>query len=245
MAKQSAKNGLVLIGGKNFSAQSLQWDANMTTNPAEVTGFGDQSHNFINTLKSGEVTLNLLWDSSDKTESLLTTTEESNVTIVPGGYSLGAPSFSMPFYQANFDISGSASGDAIQAGSMKLVTRGNVGGLELGQVLHSSAVTVSTTDTGVTDPNQGTQEITGACAGVLHVWQATTTDSYVVEIQESTDDITYATLITFTLNGQALGSERVARASANIEPYRRVVATRTGAAAESFGFTVHFWHEGA
>jgi hypothetical protein len=66
----------------------------------------------------------------------------------------------------------------------------------------------------------------------------------VVEIQESTDDITYATLITFTLNGQTLDSERVERASANLEPYRRVVATRTGAAAESFGFTVHFWHEG-
>ena len=243
MAKTSGKAGVVLVGGYNFSAQSLQWDANFNANPAEVTGFGDQSHNFINTLKSGEVTVNMLWDSSDKTELLEPATMAKNVTILPAGYSLGAPSLSMPFYQANMDVSGGASGDAIQAGSIKFVTRGTAG-LELGQVLHSSAVTVSTTDTGVTDPGQGTAEITAKCAGVLHVWQATTTDSYVVEIQESTDDITYATLITFTLNGQTLDSERVERASANLEPYRRVVATRTGAVAESFGFTVHFWHEG-
>lgn len=243
MAKQSAKNGLVLIGGYNFSAQSLQWDSVLNSNPSDVTGFGDGSHNSINGLKSGEMTVNMLWDSSDKTELMEPTTMAANVTIVPGGYSLGAVSLSMPFYQANSDISGAASGDAIQAGSVKFVNRGTAG-LELGQILHHSAVTVSTTDTGVTDPNQALQEITAKCAGVLHVWQACAADTYAVEIQESTDDVTYATLISFTLNGSALGSERVERASANLEPYRRVVATRTGGAGDSFGFSVHFWHDG-
>jgi hypothetical protein len=244
MAKQSGKSGVVLVGGINFSAQSLQWDANLTTNPSDITGFGDGSHNSIHGLKSGEMTVNMLWDSSDKTETLETTTEQSNVTIIPGGYSLGAPSFSMPFYQANFDVSGNAAGDALQAGSIKFITRGNVGGLELGQVLHHDTITGSTSDIGINDPNQGTQEITAKCAGVMHVWDATNTDTYVVKIQESTDNATWADLITFTLNGTALGSERVERASANLEPYRRVIATRTGAAGDTFGFTVHFWHEG-
>lgn len=243
MAKTSGKAGIVLVGGINFSAESLQWDVSLSTNPNDVTGFGDQSHNFIHALKSGEMTVNMLWNSSDKTEILEGTSEASNLTILPAGYSLGAPSFSMPFYQANFDVSGNASGEAIQAGSIKFVTRGT-DGLELGQVLHHSAVTNSTTDTGVTDPNQGTAEITASCAGVLHVWSACAADTYEVKIQESTDDITYADLVTFTLNGSALGSERVEVASGNVEPYRRVVATRTGAAGDSFGFTVHFWHDG-
>jgi hypothetical protein len=213
----------------------------LNTNPSDVTGFGDGSHNSINGLKSGEVTINMLWDSSDVTETLLTTTNADNVTIIPEGYALGNPSLSMEYYQANCDVSGSASGDALQCGSIRLVTRGTEE-LELGQALHHGAVTVSTTDTGINDPGQGTQEITAACSAVLHVWQATTTDSYVVEVQESTDNATFANIITFTLNGQVLGSERVERASAALEPYRRVVATRTGAAAESFGFTVHFSH---
>jgi hypothetical protein len=243
MAKTSGKAGVILVGGYNFSAQSLQWDANFNTNPSEVTGFGDQSHNFINALKSGEVTVNMLWDSSDKTELLEPATMSKNVTILPAGYSLGAPSLSMPFYQANMDVSGNASGDAIQAGSIKFVTRGTAG-LELGQVLHHDIITGSTSDIGISDPGQGTQEITAKCAGVLHVWDATTTDTYVVKIQESTDNATWADLITFTLDGLTLDSERVERASANLEPYRRVIATRTGAAGDSFGFTVHFWHEG-
>ena len=243
MAKQSGKNGVVLIGGYNFSTEALQWDVSLSANASDVTGFGDGSHNFLHALKTGEMTVNMLWNSSDKTEVLLTTTEQSNLTILPAGYSLGGVSLSMPFYMANLDVSGAASGEAISAGSAKFVTRGTTG-LEMGQVLHHLAVTDSTTDTGVTDPNQAATEITAECAGVLHVWQACASDTYVVEIQESTDDITYATLITFTLNGSALGSERVAVASGNIEPYRRVMATRTGAAGDSFGFTVHFWHGG-
>ena len=185
----------------------------------------------------------MLWNSSDKTEVLLTTTEESNLTILPAGYSLGGVSFSMPFYMANLDVSGSASGEAISAGSAKFVTRGTTG-LELGQVLHHTTVTDSTTDVGINDPNQALTEITQPCAGVLHVWDATATDTYVVKIQDSTDNVNWDDLITFTLNGTVLGSERVAVASGALEPYRRVVAARTGVAGDTFGFTVHFWHGG-
>jgi hypothetical protein len=185
----------------------------------------------------------MLWNSSDKTERLLTTTEESNLTILPAGYTLGGVSLSMPFYMANLDVSGGASGEAISAGSAKFVTRGT-SGLEMGQVLHHATVTVSTTDIGIEDPNQVLTEITQPCAGVIHVWDVTGTDTYVVKIQDSTDNTTWDDLITFTLNGTALGSERVAVASGALEPYRRVIATRTGAAGDTFGFTVHFWHGG-
>ena len=243
MAKQSGKNGVVLIGGYDFSTESLQWDVSLSANASEVTGFGDGSHNFLHALKTGEMTVNMLWNSSDKTEVLLTTTEQSNLTILPAGYTLGGVSLSMPFYMANLDVSGSASGEAISAGSAKFVTRGTTG-LELGQVLHHTTVTDSTTDIGIEDPNQVLTEITAECAGVIHVWDATATDTYVVKIQDSTDNVNWDDLITFTLDGRVLGSERVAVASGALEPYRRVIATRTGAAGDTFGFTVHFWHGG-
>ena len=47
MAKVSGKNGVVLIGGYDFSTESLQWDVSLSANASEVTGFGDGSHNFL------------------------------------------------------------------------------------------------------------------------------------------------------------------------------------------------------
>jgi hypothetical protein len=77
----------------------------------------------------------------------------------------------------------------------------------------------------------------------MHVWTNTTDDTYVVKIQHcATIDGVYDDLITFTLNGKTRTSEHVTAVSGTINQYRRVLATRTGAAGDSFGYTVSFWH---
>lgn len=242
MTKASAKNALIMIGGYNFSAYSTQWEEAITVPPSEVTGFGDESHNFIATLPQAQVNVNMLWDATATTgvnAILRPLSYSKNITIIPEGYALGRRSLSMPFLQGNFTTTGNASGEAIQAGSLAFVTTGSAG-FEMGWVLAHATITETATGTGVLDP--GDAAITATCAGVLHIWDTVTLDSYEIKIQDSANNADWDDLVTFTLDGTALNSERVAVASGTVNKYRRVVATRTGSAGETLGYTVHFWH---
>jgi hypothetical protein len=69
-------------------------------------------------------------------------------------------------------------------------------------------------------------------------------DTYVVKVQDcATVGGSYEDLITFTANGSALTSERQTAASGTINKFIRVLATRTGSAGNSFGYSVHYWQE--
>lgn len=243
MAKQTAKDGIVLIDGYNLSTYVTQYEWSSAVDEVEVTGLTDGAHNFVPGQKQGEINLNTLWDSAaSKSVAVLRPLSLSGkiVTLMPEGYVLGAPTLSMPIMQANWGPSGDPS-SAIRADSVKFLSYGGTSeGVEDGYALAHATITATTTGTGYDDPSGAAA--TARCAGALHIWDATGTDTYVVKIQHSTTlGSGYADLITFTLNGTALGSERVVVASGTVNRYRRVVATRTGAAADTFGFSVHFW----
>jgi hypothetical protein len=242
MAKITAKDGIVLIDGYNLSTYVTQYEIADTVDEVEVTGLSEGSHNFIPGQRMASLSLNTLWDSAaSKTVTVLRPLNLAGkiVTLLPEGYVLGAPTISLPIMQANWGPTGSPS-TAIVADSVKFLSYGNNAGVEDGYALAHGTITTTTTGTGYDDLLGAAA--TASCAGALHVWGATTTDTYVVKIQHSASlGSGYADLITFTLNGTALGSERVAVASGTVNRYRRVVATRTGAAGDSFGFSVHFW----
>ena len=243
MSKVSAKDAIIVVNGYRLSTYFTQYEASVSVNPVEVTGFADGSHNFLPTLQTAHISMAALWD--DAAGSLNTALKglSSNkiVTLLPEGYSaVGAVTLSLPYMQENFNPAG-APADVVKAGSIGFSSYGNNAGLEYGVALQHGTITATTTGTGVLDPTNGA--VTAACAGALHVWSATTTDTYVVKIQHSTALASgYADLITFTLDGTALNSERITVASGTINKYRRMVATRTGSAGDTFGLTVHFWH---
>ena len=242
MAKITAKDGIVLIGGYNLSTYALQYEAVKEVDAVDVTGLSDGSHNFIAGQKIAMTTINMLWDSaSGKVTDALKAPGEKNVTIMPEGYTLGAGALSMPYTQANFNPSGSPS-TAIGVGNIKFSSYGDNYGLEYGQMLQHGSITATTTGTAVVDA-AGEGSITSVCSGTLHIWTACATDTYAVKIQHSVDGSTsWSDLVTFTLTGAAINSERVAVESGTLRAYRRIVATRTGSAAESFGFSVFFAH---
>ena len=62
MPKISAKNATILINGYNFSTYFSSFDIESSMNPANVTGFGDGSANFIPTLPSGKISGSVFWD---------------------------------------------------------------------------------------------------------------------------------------------------------------------------------------
>jgi len=242
MAKLAAKNAIVLIGGYNFSTYATSFEATHDLGLVDVTGFGDGGKNFIPGLPSGKMTIDMLWDSTATTgvHAVLSAFPTGVVTVLPEGYALGNNTVSMPYTQANYSPAGKPDG-AIQAGSIGFEGYGANVGIERGWALAHGTITNTTTGTGFVDP-AGAQ-VTAVCGASLHIWAKCAADTYVVKVQHcATIGGAYADLITFTANGSALTSERQVIASGAIEQYRRVLATRTGAAGNSFGFTVSFWH---
>jgi len=241
MAKISAKNAVVLVNGYVLSTYLATFDIESSVNPKDVTGFGDQSKNFIPTIKSGKITGVAYWDSdTGKTHLVLKSFPTGHVTILPEGYSLGAPSLSLPFLSNKYMPKG-APDKEISIGKLEFKSYGSNVGVESGVVLTQATITDTTTSTGVLDPSNAA--VTATCSATLHIWDVVATDTYVIKVQHSTTlGSGYADLITFVANGSSLTSERIAVASGTINKYRRVVATRTGSAAESLGFTVVFQH---
>ena len=244
--KVSAKGAIILVGGYNLSTYFTSYEVQEGISPLDVTGFTDGSNNFIPGLFSGQITGNALWDNTvAKSYPVLKaytgTTTDGIVTILPEGGTAGLPSLSLPFTQGGITPSGSPT-TAIGLGSINFASYGDNEGVENGILIHHGAITDSTTDADVSWVDQG-GAITARCSGILHVWTACT-DTYVVKIQHcDTSDGVYADLVTFTLNGTALGSERAEVASGTINQFLRFQATRTGAVGDSFGCTVTFWRE--
>ena len=240
MAKASAKNGVVLIDGYNYSTLVADYEFQMGVDPVEATGLSEGSHNFIPGQRVGRLASNMYWDTATINTVMSSHLSNKIVTLMPEGYTLGAPTLSMPFMQGSFNPQGSPT-TAIMLGQIEFLSYGNNAGVEDGYALTHGTITNTTTTTGVLDITDAAA--TAICAGALHIWTACASDTYAVKIQHSTTlGSGYADLVTFTLDGSAIGSERVAVASGTVNKYRRVVATRTGSAGDNFGFSVHFWH---
>ena len=243
MAKIIGKNAIILVGGYQLSSLFSSYETRgPSVKSVDVTGFTDGCENYLPGISTAEMTLNGYWDNAaGSLNDALKGLGTKNVSILPEGYILGAPSLSMSALQTTFNPGGNV-GDAIQIGSIQFLQSGaTIPGALSGWALQHGTITNTLTGTGYDDPSAGA--VTAACAGVLHIWQACATDTYLVKIQHSTTlGSGYTDLITFTLNGSAIGSEAVTVASGTVNRYRRVIATRTGAAGNAFGFSVMFWH---
>jgi hypothetical protein len=239
MSKISAKDATVLINGYKLSTFTTAYEATAGVDPIEVTGFGDGSHNSIPGQKIASLSCDMLWSSTaGDVHTALGAVTTGQVTIIPEAYVLGCPSFSMPFMQENYNPGGDP-GSAIKVGSIKFNSKGDDAALFFGIALQNGTITNTLTGASVLDPTNAAQ--TAACGAVLHVWQATAADTYVIKVQHSANDSTWADLLTFTATGAALLAERQVAASGTINKYRRILATRTGSAGNTLGFSVHFF----
>jgi len=244
MAKFTAKKSIVLVNGYNYSTMAMTYEAVHSPGMVDVTGFGDGGQNFIPGLPSSKMNIGMYWDSTATvgTHAVLSVLPSGAVTIIPEGFVLGNNTVSMPFTLGNYSPHGDPAG-AIQIGTLAFEGFGSYVGIERGWALAHVTITDTTTGVGFVDPTGA--NVTGICGGTLHIWTKCATDTYVVKIQQSaTIDGVYDDLITFAANGSALTVERQQIASSVIKPYRRFLATRTGTAANPFGFSVHFWHLG-
>lgn len=242
MAKMTSKNAVVVAGGYVLSPYGASYTVNGPMVEAlDVTGFGEATQNFIPGRFVGDLSLNLYWDNAvGSVNEGLKVLGQKAVTIMPEGYALGSDGLCIYGMQENFPVKADTK-SPITVESVKFDVYGasNPGVME-GQMLQHGTITATTTTTAVRDWDL--VDKTTQCACVLHVWTATVADTYSVRVEHSTDGSTgWTTLATFTVNGTAKTSEVQYVASGALKQYRRVVATRTGAAGNTFGFSVFFW----
>jgi hypothetical protein len=245
MAKVSGKNAIILINGYNYSTYGTSLAVESSSGMVDVTGFTDQGQNFIPGLRTTKMAIDFLWDATATVgiHAVLGALPNGCVTVLPEGWALGNTSISMPFTLGNYSPAGEPAG-ALQAGTLAFEAYGATNqGLESGWVLAHATITDTTTGTGFVDPAGA--HVHGICGATLHIWDVCATDTYVIKVQHcATIGGAYADLVTFVATGAALTVERQVIATGQIEQYRRVLATRTGAAAQTLGYTVHFWHLG-
>ncbi len=238
MSKVSAKNAIILINGYNLSTYATAFEANTDTGVIDVTGFSDASKNFIPGLPTAKIQADMLWSSTASTvHTALHDFGSHHVTILPEGYTQGNTSISLPYTQATYNPKGTPD-SAISVGSIQFESYGDNEGVEFGKVLYHGTITNTTTSTAY---QFNSAQATARCSATLHIRSSCAADTYVVKIQDcATSDGSYNDLITFTADGSAVLSERQTVASGTIDKYLKVVATRTGSAGDSFGFTVHY-----
>lgn len=241
MSKFSGKNAILLINGYNLSTYGSAFEVQSDAGAIDVTGFTDGSKNFIPGMKTDAILADLFWSStSGAVHTALggANPATGHVTVLPEGYVLGNLSMSLPFMQANYGAKGTPAG-ALEIGTLNFISYGDNEGVEYGNVLAHATITNTATGTGY---QVNSDAVTSACAATLHIWSACAADTYVVKVQDcATVDGSYDDLITFSADGSAVTSERGTAASGTINKFIRVLATRTGSAGNSFGYTVHYW----
>lgn len=235
MAKVTARNAIVVIGGYFLSTYATQYETSYGVEPIEVTGFTDGWRNYIPGLYQGQMSLSMLWDeAAGKSFDALQPLGQKCVTVLPEGFALGNPAICMHAEQESI-LPGAAPNGALSLGNIAFQTSGVDGGPIPANVMAHATITNTATSAAFQGlASAGTYKV----MGFLHIWTACAADTYAVKFQHcATSGGVYADLLTFTLNGSAIGSEHVLVASGTVQPYWKVVATRTGAAGNNFGYT--------
>jgi hypothetical protein len=240
MSKFCGKNAIILINGYNLSTYGSAFEVQSDSGAIDVTGFTDGSKNFIPGMKTDAILADLFWSStSGAVHTALggANPATGHVTVLPEGYVLGNLSMSLPFMQANYSPKGTPAG-ALEVGTINFISYGDNEGVEYGNVLgHASVTAATTTGVGV---EVNAAPVTAECSGTLHVWAAPASETTSFKIQHCTTlGGVYADLITFTIDGTDLTSERVAVASGTINQFVRVLVTKSSTV-QTLGFTIHY-----
>ena len=249
MTKQTSKNAVLIYNGYKIHQNASAYTIEAKFAAEDVTGFGEQSQNFVPGILTAKMGWDFFWDQAAlQTHAALgaLAAPPGYATMLPEGYTLGCRSINMVCQQVNYNPAGAASGSPISVGTIQFEYNGEGPGLEFGECLYSGTITNTLSgSTAVPDAYNILTATTAISAATIQVFTPTAADTYVVKVQTSDDGATsWGDWITFTVDGLTRTAQRVTHASGAVKAYRRIVATRTGGANNPFGFNVTFWRAG-
>lgn len=208
MAYKHGKNTGLLVDAANLTSYFNEASASQDIETAETTTFGNNAKTYIVGLKDGTMSLSGMFDGdATAVDSLISSSLGADgpgfTTICPEGLTVGGISMSCQSRKTSYEVS-SPVGDVV---STSLSIQAD-GGIDRGVILAASTV-VSATGNGTAQDNSASTSNGGV--GYLHATANTHDGATVIKIQHSTDNVTYADLITFTsVPTTATTSERVA-----------------------------------
>jgi hypothetical protein len=237
MAFIHGKNTSVLYNGSDLSSYFNDASMSQDVETAETTAFGDDAKTYITGLKDGTMSMSGMFDGqTDAIDAVLTgtlgATAADVATVVPAGLSsTGVATFSAEVRETSYEIS-SPVGDVVAANLEVQAT----GGIDRG-VLLAGGSTLSASATG-TAVNHGSSTSSGG-VGYLHVTSNTRDGASTFKVQDSSDGVTYADLVTFaSVSASATGGERVA-VTGSVDQYVRAEVV-PGGSSGSVTYTMAF-----
>lgn len=180
----------------------------------ESTVFGNDDRTYIAGLHGSTVNIGGFWDNTATLgadvilRSTLGVATIRTVTIGPEGTAVGDVVYLFTTHSTAYNITGAV--DGIVEFTADLQASSEVQG---GFSLHALTVETSTDTTNAVSVDQLTTSAGLGAVGHLHVSALDTPTTLDVDIDDDTDDSTYATLVSFTQVTTSLTSERVLVAS--------------------------------
>jgi hypothetical protein len=240
MAFIHGKSAGVLYGAYDLSAFFNEASMSQSVETAETTTFGSGAKSYITGLKDGTFSLSGMFDgvAAGIDEVISASVGDSAnvpITIIPQQAAtmvVSDVSFSGETLETSYEVS-SPVGDVVSANMEGQIT----GGMDRGIILAPKTV-VSATATG-TSVDQ-TASTTNGGVGYLHVTANTRNGAITVKVQHSSDNSTFADLITFTsVSSTTIVSERIA-VTGTVNRYVRAsytVAGSSGSATTTVAFS--------
>lgn len=234
------KNTAVIWKATDLSAYFSDSSTSRSVDVAETTTYGvsGSSKTYIVGHNDGTVSLSGLWDgAASAVDATLTATLGADgthvATIAPAGLAIGSRVHMADVEQTSYEVS-SPVADVVAISAELQAT----GGLDAGVSLH--ALASESTSTNSTSVDNAASSANGGVAH-LHVTVNTRNGATTIKVQHSTDNSTWADLVTFaSVSTSTTTSERVVvAAGTTVNRYLRAQST-VGGTTGALTYTVSF-----
>lgn len=220
------KKTAVLLNGTNMSPFLNEATTTTEIETAETTTFGDDDKTYIVGLADGTISTSGLFDStagaSNDVLTGLIAQDDNTFTVFPQGATAGAPAIIANGQLTSYEVS-SPVGDVISISAEVQADGGLLHGVALTGLVSTGSA--SATTTGI---NNGSSTANGGLFN-LHVTANDRDGTATIKVQHSTDDVTYADLVTFTgVSASATGGESIT-STGTVNQYLRTLSTLAGA----------------
>jgi hypothetical protein len=219
------KKTAVLFGNYNLSSYLNEASMSSSSETAETTAFGDNAKTYITSLQDATVSLSGMFEgeANDPTlNSALTSQTSTLVTICTTGLVAGEPCFFGVSRSNSYEISSPVADVVTVTSDLQLD-----GGINAGKVIAGGVTVASGATANSTVNDNGASTANGLVAN-LHVTANTGNGSTTVKLQHSSDNSTFADLITFTVVSAGTQASEQKSVSGTINRYKRVNVADNG-----------------
>ena len=229
------KNTAVYIDEFDLSSYFTSNDIAIDNAVSTTTSYGATDDTFITGIRSGTLTLSGMWSadtdgSDEELQALLGNAAEPIITVREGAAAIGSKAVIAQANETNYAISSPVADVTTITADFQCTTTGITnltfalaGGVQLtagASIAHGSLGALSSVDNAAASTSGG--------AATLHVPTNTVNGNTTIKVQHSTNDSSWADLISFTAVGSAATTSEIKAVSGTVNRYLRVTASTAG-----------------